>query len=551
MAIPGMITDFSRQQANYGMAVGQSLQQLGQQVGQQLANQEYQRQAAAQLPFITQQMQEAAKEASTGRFGDAYSKVLGLTANPQVMQNPFILPALEMGMQAIKQGSSQAWFNLQQEQMQGRRGGTTRPIGFRVPSAEELSDPNANIESDVVYAEDGIPGMGGRTSFGSSVLQGTEAQRRDQAAADAEYGAPVDPDVQAGRDLMAMQPDGQGESISFGFGTISQYKPKPEVQKSTQEEIKRYESLSQEDKADYKTQITETDTGYQVPQGRKAEPFQGIIGFEDAVFIEGPVAGGQKVTGIKEKYSQRTGKEVERTLAPADDSDEKTFNGFIKSLQEASRFAMRNPQLRKIIEATGGDLTRIDFQDDKDPETGEMVIKAYVEGVDMGVLSTDKDFDERLALKILADAPAAIRDNGWKVIKGERPAAAAEEEGAPQTTADKVRAKFGKTEQPAPAPKPAPSAAPTAPEFSSENPFAEEAQAAQAAPAGKPRQAERTRGIQSRKITASKKLETVTEQIKNINSMKVGRRNATPTEKARRWEELNAEKKRLEGILAQ
>jgi len=102
MAIPGMITDFSRQQANYGMAVGQSLQQLGQQVGQQLANQEYQRQAAAQLPFITQQMQEAAKEASTGKFGDAYSKILGLTANPQVMQNPFILPALEMGMQAIQ-----------------------------------------------------------------------------------------------------------------------------------------------------------------------------------------------------------------------------------------------------------------------------------------------------------------------------------------------------------------------------------------------------------------------------------------------------------------
>jgi hypothetical protein len=125
MALPAMITQMGQQQFNYGASVGQSLQQLGQQVGQTLAMQEYQRQAASQLPFISEQMQLATREASEGKFGDAYAKIIGLTSNPQVMQNPFILPALEMGMQAIKQGSSQAWFNLQQEQMQGRAGGTT------------------------------------------------------------------------------------------------------------------------------------------------------------------------------------------------------------------------------------------------------------------------------------------------------------------------------------------------------------------------------------------------------------------------------------------
>jgi len=163
MAIPGMITDFSRQQANYGMAVGQSLQQLGQQVGQQLANQEYQRQAAAQLPFITQQMQEAAKEASTGKFGDAYSKILGLTANPQVMQNPFILPALEMGMQAIKQGSSQAWFNLQQEQMQKRsEGGTVSALPSLMGMFEggELGDMTQDqVGMEAEFIDQGQPNL--------------------------------------------------------------------------------------------------------------------------------------------------------------------------------------------------------------------------------------------------------------------------------------------------------------------------------------------------------------------------------------------------------
>jgi hypothetical protein len=254
------------------------------------------------------------------------------------------------------------------------------------------------------------------------------------------------------------------------------------------------------------------------------------------------VAGGQKVTGIKEKYSQRTGKEVERTLAPADDSDEKTFDAFVANMEQASRFAMRNPQLRKIIEATGGDLTRVDF-DDEETVTGEIVFKAYVDGTDMGVLSTREDFNEKAALEILADAPAAMRRNGW-VVKRRKGEAPAEEEVAPQTTADKVRAKFGKTEQPAPAPAPAP-----APEFSADNPFAEQAKAGATTPVAAPRARETTRERQ-REGSARKNLEAVNEQIKNLNNMKVGRRNATPTEKARRWEELNAEKKRLEGILA-
>jgi hypothetical protein len=57
MALPAMISDYSKQQLNYGVAVGQSLMQLGQQVGQQLAMREYQKQATAALPAMQAKLQ--------------------------------------------------------------------------------------------------------------------------------------------------------------------------------------------------------------------------------------------------------------------------------------------------------------------------------------------------------------------------------------------------------------------------------------------------------------------------------------------------------------
>jgi hypothetical protein len=103
---------------------------------------------------------------------------------------------------------------------------------------------------------------------------------------------------------------------------------------------------------------------------------------------------------------------------------------------------------------------------------------------------------------------------------------------------------------PAPAePEPETSAAP---QFSDENPFASEAAAAaKALVPTTPPSTKRGRGLKAQQLAAEKKLNSITEQIQNIDQFRVGRRVVTATEKAKRWERLNAEKQRLENILAQ
>jgi len=488
MALPAMITQMGQQQFNYGASVADSLRKLGDEVGKTLVMQQFQKEAAAELPFMQQAMQSAMGKIGQGDVAGGYMDAM--MALPLASQNPIVQAAANNYFKGMQQAAefkqSSLWRDLQASRMGGGGGGTTGPMGFRVPSAEALSDPNAQFESDMIYAEEGLPAMG----FGGGALQGTEDQRRQQAEADRMYGAPMDPDAQAGRDLMALEPEGQQGGMSFGFGTISQFKPKDDVIEATQEEVAKYKGLSPDGKADYTAKLIETDTEYSPPQGRKASPFAGIVGFEDVVYIEGPVTGGQKVTKVEETYSQRTGKSVKRELAPADKSDEQTFDAFVANMEQASRFAMRNPQLRKIIEATGGDLTRVDFQDEE-TDTGETVFKAYVDGTDMGVLSTKENFNEKAALEMLADAPAVMRRNGWKVIKGERPAAPAEEEGAQETGA------------PAPAPS-----LPAAPD----NPFAQPAE----------QEATRLAAAQETKSKAQRKSEIrrLTQQLQALTPRK-------------------------------
>jgi hypothetical protein len=129
MAIPGMITDFNRQNVSYGMAVGQSLQQLGQRVGQQLAMQEYQKQAAAQLPFMQEAMKGAMNKINTGDVSGGYMEAM--MALPLGSQNPIVASAAENYFKGLQQAAefkqSSLWRDLQRDQMMGR-GGTATPL---------------------------------------------------------------------------------------------------------------------------------------------------------------------------------------------------------------------------------------------------------------------------------------------------------------------------------------------------------------------------------------------------------------------------------------
>jgi hypothetical protein len=517
------------------MSVGQSLQQLGQQVGQQLAMREYQKQAASALPAMQQQYDSAFNKIKQGDTTGGYMDVLKTNMAFGSTQNPFLLPYINQASQfaedAAKNVLSQGWQKIQAGSG-AAGGGAMRSM----PTTQELSDPNFQLEEDYINVGQGMPA----SQYRGSNLQGTPEQQAQQA--EEQRISQTDPDAEAGRELMAMKQD---EDVSFGFGTLSKFKPKDEVIHATREEIEKRKSLSPEERIDYNTQIAETAIDYQPPKGRKLQPFENIIGFENSISVEGPIAGGLKIKEIGEKYSEKSGKQVDRTMIPADDSDEKTFDATIFNLEKASNFVKRNPQLRKIIEVTGGDLTRIDIEDSGKGD--RKVYKAFVDGVDMGELSTEDNFNEKAALELLIDAPYVLNRNGYKVIKGEKQDAQAAT-GEPR---DAVKERFPVRDQSTQQGLPVVSQpAQASPQFSEENPYAASVSKAQTEPAARTRTQQRGPSLTAVKTDARKKLESIDQQFKSLDNLKTGRRAATASEKARRWEELNAEKKRLEGILA-
>jgi hypothetical protein len=546
MALPAMITGFGEQSANYGAAVGQSLAQLGQQVGQQLAMREYQRQASAALPAMQQAYKSAFDKMGQGQYADGYMELLNTNLQYGATTNPFIAQFAEQANQTAKQMESAMWRQAQY----GERGGPTTPItipGMRVPTAQELADPNYTPDTtitDVTFDGD----MDARF-VGDDMTQGSPAQREAQRAADREYRTYEDADRAAAAGLPAME---QQEGFSFGAGVLSQYRPEKQTIESTSEEIASFKGLSREKQDAYKDQVIETDTEYRPPQGRVAEPFQGMIGFEDAQYIEGPAKGGFRVASIQEDYDSK-GQKITRKLEPASSDDVNTFNGFVANMDKTNRFVTRNPKLRKMLEAAGGNPNRIDISEEEADVVGEVAYRATIDGQDYGILSTAPDFNERLAIEFLQDAPAVIRRNGWRVIKGEA-SAAAPAPAAGGSVAERVRAQYGKKEgatQPAtPSAAAAAATATEAVEFSEDNPYAKGLPAMSQAAPRPPTSAGRGTGTRERQV-AERKLKEVNEQIKNLDSYrKVGRRPSTKEERAIRWEELNEEKKRLERLLS-
>lgn len=166
-----------RQSKNFSV-LSENLGKLGQQVGQQLAMREYQKQAAAELPVIQQQMQAALQDAGSGRAADAYSKLLPLITNPQYNQNPLLLPALKYGADMIPKTAEDARLRYSYELRQGGAGG--------LPAA----DPSAYGFGGTgdVLSEGGQPeGMPEAELLPEQQpLQGTPEQRAQQAAAQRE-----------------------------------------------------------------------------------------------------------------------------------------------------------------------------------------------------------------------------------------------------------------------------------------------------------------------------------------------------------------------------
>jgi len=121
MSIAEMIMEGGKQQSQSWSVLSENLGRLGREVGNQLALEQYQKQAAAELPVIQQQMQAALSDAGAGRSADAYSKLVPLISNPSYTQTPYLLPALEAGMKMTKATSDD--FLMSQKTQQGSQYG--------------------------------------------------------------------------------------------------------------------------------------------------------------------------------------------------------------------------------------------------------------------------------------------------------------------------------------------------------------------------------------------------------------------------------------------
>jgi hypothetical protein len=171
MSIAEQIMRGTQQQEKSWSVLSENLGRLGQQVGQQLAMREYQKQAAAELPVIQQQMQTALRDAGEGRSADAYSKLVPLISNPAYTQNPYLLPALEAGMKMTQNTAEDARLRFSYGLREGAAGGLpavdASAYGFRNTAGNDsepivVTNPNQNQSGmDAIMNPEGTPIEGG------------------------------------------------------------------------------------------------------------------------------------------------------------------------------------------------------------------------------------------------------------------------------------------------------------------------------------------------------------------------------------------------------
>jgi hypothetical protein len=502
-------------QINYGIPamdygpLTESLANLGRGVGMALTMKAQQKQAAEQLPFITEQLQLATKEASAGRFGDAYSKIIGLSADPSLAQNPFISNALNLGMQGIDAASKQAWFNVQRGGGGGGGGGGTT--------------------------------TGGGTSLLEMFSGGTGG------GIDANVGGMADFIDQEAADQLPKGEASAGTTGNWSFQAGAYERPTKEIETTANQEFEKYSSGDVTKQESYRTSVMSPQT----PRGTEFVEQPGLNRFKGFERVTGVFVPLEKTIDFPEysvrkgetgaiseniKFGKKTINEKQKVKA-----EELAYNDLPTAIARISQ----NQSLEKYFLENSPES--LDIGSKKD-QSGQQSFFIGVRGQKDSYMPIEQD--DYLAATIIRKLPSSSKTLGapLAITAIEEPQAVAPSGAA--TERFPVRQTGAQMQAGIPAAQP-PTAAPAAPQFSADNPFSKQVRPEQAAPTGRTLEASRARGLATRQATAKRELESVSAQIKDIENMKVGRRNATAAEKATRWEELNAEKKRLEGILAQ
>lgn len=552
MALPAMIQGYAEDQSKRFSALSQSLAQLGQQVGQQLANREYQRQAQAELPYMQEAMNRAIDRVQANDIAQGYREMM--TAIPWNSTNPYLQQTAQGMMGAFERAAEfqqkSSWQKLQQEMMNKKYGGG-EDVTYPAPTPEQLQDATWTPQpvSRTTPATRGIPAMNRGGGGGSQPLNALADQADQQAAENLPvkeipaYAADRDMGVRFEDTVPEMDTSGGKGGFEFGWSYEEGYRPTANRRKSFVKEYNDFLNapLEEQEKIKEQVQIPQED----VPEDKQVIPFR--------------MALNPNIVGIVGPKSTLEVEEISQTFKDGSQEDKRkliTKNPLaatINDLQKADTIISGNNSLLNIHKQIDGNYSRVtterEFSTD-DPKND--TFKIFIDGKEVPDVITDANGDEAIGIMKAKDVAALTGKYGFVTSKAEAkaPAETAQKERFPEGGA---KASQQKTTPAAPTATPeAPATTPApAQQFSAENPFAKQATQVQTQPSGRTLTAERARGLKSRQLAAQKNLDSVNEQIKAVSNMMVGRRAATASEKAKRWEELNAEKKRLEGILAQ
>jgi hypothetical protein len=264
--------------------------------------------------------------------------------------------------------------------------------------------------------------------------QGTPAQRAMQEAADREAL-----DKENAADLPKKEPS-QGESpfeTGFATGSVSRYVASEKDRKKAAEAfMDAVKATPEQRRATIKSITEETEV---IPENSfRANMPQ----FGDGYFVGPSMEQPQKVIGqkITEKFT-RKGPESERTkemgLAELTEA-QNAFKEAMRTFGVSTSMFRYNPQLAKIMEAAGGDPTKIQLGEENiETEDGGVrtAFKASVNNVDLGELSTqvplgpdgkpdNTTLSELAAVRTMIGAPDLVAKFGGKFIPIKKPAAA-------------------------------------------------------------------------------------------------------------------------------
>jgi hypothetical protein len=454
MSIAEQIMLGTQQQSNNFSALSNSLSQLGQQVGQSLAMREYQKQYQAALPVIENAMRSATQKIQAGDYTGGYAEaVSGL---PLMSQNPLIAQASKSYLDSIKNVAefqqNQMWNDLQRSRMVGPTTRTTLP-GMRVPTAQELADPNYTPDTTVVdtTVTDVTNGGDMEARFvGTDMTQGTPAQRQMQAQADQEYRTYEQADRAA---AAALPVDGGGAEafISSSELTVPSTPPKKEDIKAVAE----FRAKNPEQQDAQQREITVAEN--QVPKDSTVVSFGDIPGIPF-----GGIAGKNKATvEATEKFTPK-GRESQRTTKQIGDFDAFTNNATVIGARISN-----NKTLMDLFAAANGNWNNVQTAQETDEE-GRPIGVAYVNGkrfeTPLTTVQVQKDtipeaFGEVQMIEFVKGIVPIAGKNGWKLIGQEAPAEAPAPAAGGGSVAERVRAQYGKKEgaaqptaaQPAPA----------------------------------------------------------------------------------------------------